>query len=93
MFALLSNATIDSLAQSAAKLTGEEIYTSSGYNTWAQELLSASFGGSTPDCVFLILDGAQLMGDAFPTDWPSAKVFARHSSEEDTAVHISKDRA
>ncbi|OUO90659.1 hypothetical protein B5F39_13745, partial [Cloacibacillus sp. An23] len=72
MLALLSNVTIDSLAQSAAKLTGAEIYTSSGYNTWVQELLSASFGGTIPECVFLILDGTQLMGDAFPTDWPSA---------------------
>ena len=63
MLALLSNITIDSLTQATAKLTGEEIYTSSGYNTWAQELLSASFGGSVPDCAFLILDGMQLMGE------------------------------
>lgn len=73
MIALLSNITIDSLAQTAAKTTGEEIYTSTGYNTWAQELLSASFGGGTPNCVFLILEGTQLMGDAFPTDWPTAQ--------------------
>lgn len=73
MIALLSNITIDSLAQTAAKATEEKVYTSSGYNTWVQELLSASFGGNTPDCVFLILDGTQLMGDAFPTDWPTAQ--------------------
>ena len=73
MIALLSNITIDSLAQTITKNTGEEIYTSSGYNTWVQELLSASFGGNTPGCVFLILDGTQLMGDTFPVDWDSAK--------------------
>ena len=73
MLALLSNITIETLAQAAAKATGEEIYTSSGYNTWAQELLSASFGGNIPDCIFLILDGTQLMGDAFPSNWETAK--------------------
>ena len=98
MLALLSNVTIDSLAQTAAKLTGEEFYTSSGYNTWVQELLSASFGGSVPECVFLLLDGAQLMGDAFPTDWPSAKetldealsvILGFASSNKDIPIFVS----
>ena len=98
MLVLLSNVTVGSLAQSTAKLTGEEIYTSSGYNTWVQELLSASFGGSTPDCVFLILDGTQLMGDAFPSDWPSAKetldealfvILGFASSHKDIPIFVS----
>lgn len=98
MLALLSNVTINSLALSAAKLTGAEIYTSSGYNTWAQELLSASFGGSVPDCVFLILDGTQLMGDAFPADWTSAKetldealsvIIGFASSHKDIPIFVS----
>ncbi len=98
MIALLSNITIDSLAQTAAKVTREKIYTSSGYNTWAQELLSATFGGNTLDCVFLILDGSQLMGDAFPTDWDSAQatldgalsvILGFASSHKDIPIFVS----
>lgn len=98
MLALLSNVTIESLARTTAKLTGEEIYTSSGYNTWVQELLSASFGGAIPNCVFLILDGTQLMGDAFPSDWSSAKetldealsvILGFASSHKDTPIFVS----
>ncbi len=73
MLALLSNVTIDTLAAAACKATGEEVYTAPGYNTWAQELLSASFGGGSPECVFLILEGTQLLGDTFPAEWPAAK--------------------
>lgn len=98
MLALLSNITIDSLAQTTAKTTGEEIYTSSGYNTWAQELLAASFGGGTPDCIFLILDGTQLMGDVFPTDWSAAQttldealsvILGFSSSHKDIPIFVS----
>ncbi|WP_346689521.1 HAD-IIIC family phosphatase [uncultured Cloacibacillus sp.] len=98
MIALLSNITIDSLAQAITKATGEETYTSSGYNTWAQELLSASFGGGTPDCVFLILDGTQLMGDAFPANWESAQatldealsvIIGFASSHKDIPIFVS----
>lgn len=98
MIALLSNITIDSLAQTAAKTTRKEIYTSSGYNTWVQELLSASFGGGTPNCVFLILEGTQLMGDAFPTDWPTAQatlddalsvILGFASSHKDIPIFVS----
>ena len=98
MLALLSNITIDSLAQTTSKVTGEEIYTSSGYNTWVQELLSASFGGGTPDCVFLVLDGTQLMGDAFPTGWPEAQatldeamsvILGFASSHKDIPIFVS----
>ena len=98
MIALFSNITIDSLAQTTAKTIGEEIYTSTGYNTWAQELLSASFGGGTPDCVFLILDGMQLMGDAFPTDLPTAQatldnalsvILGFTSSHKDVPIFVS----
>lgn len=96
--ALLSNITIDSLAQTITKTTGEEIYTSSGYNTWVQELLYASFGGNTPDCVFLILDGTQLMGDAFPANWDSAQatidealsvILGFASSHKDIPIFVS----
>ena len=98
MIALLSNITIDSLAQSVSKATGAEVYTSSGYNTWVQELLSASFDGSTPDCVFLVLDGTQLMGDAFPADWGAAKevldealsiIIGFASSHKDVPIFVS----
>ena len=73
MLAILSNITIESLAEAAAKATGEEIYTSPGYNTWLQELLAADFGGEAPEAVFVLLDGSQLFGDLFPTEWNRAK--------------------
>lgn len=73
MLAILSNITIESLAEAAATATGEEIYTSPGYNTWLQELLAADFGGEAPEAVFVLLDGSQLFGDLFPTEWNRAK--------------------
>ena len=98
MLAILSNTTIVTLAQVTAKIAGEEVYTSPGYNTWVQDLLSASFGRNDPDSVFLILDGIQLMGDAFPTDWESAKstldqalsvILGFASSHKDIPIFVS----
>ena len=98
MIVLLSNTTVESLVIYLKKVTEEKIYTSSGYNTWAQELLSATFGRNTLDCVFLILDGTQLMGDAFPTDWPEAQatldealsvILGFASSHKDIPIFVS----
>ena len=49
MLAMLSNITTDTLALQASKALNEEIYTSSGYNTWVQELLAAQFSGNKPE--------------------------------------------
>ena len=73
MIALLSNITIESLADALSKTTGEEIYTSPGYNTWLQDLLTADFGSTKPEAVFVILDGKQLFGDMFPAEWEQTK--------------------
>lgn len=73
MLYLLSNITINSLADAVSKATGEEVYISSGYNTWAQELFSANFEGIRPDVIFVILDGERLFGDYFPLLWNEAK--------------------
>lgn len=73
MIALLSNITIESLAEAVSKTTGEEIYTSPGYNTWLQDLLTADFGSTKPEVVFVILDGGQLFGDLFPAEWEQTK--------------------
>lgn len=58
--ALLSNITIESIAQRLAEKTGEAPYTANGYNTWIQELISPASGLAEfkPDLVFITLHGS-----------------------------------
>jgi FkbH-like protein len=74
MFALLSNVTVESLKDSTYSKVNEEIYTSSGYNTWMQELITAQFSGSKPEAVFLVLYGRELVADASFYDWEDVKL-------------------
>ena len=74
MLAMLSNITTDTLALQVSKVLNEEIYTSSGYNTWVQELITAQFSGSKPEAVFLILYGRELIGDVTSSDWEDVKL-------------------
>ena len=73
MLAILSNVTVVSLIESTYKKVNEEIYTSSGYNTWVQELITAQFSESRPEAVFLVLYGRELIGDA-ASDWEEVKL-------------------
>lgn len=73
MLALLSNITIETLAEAVTKSTGEKTYTSPGYNTWFQDLLTADFDDPKPEAVFVILDGTQLLGDTMPSEWNDAR--------------------
>lgn len=73
MLALLSNITIESVAEGVKLKTNEDVYTSPGYNTWLQSLMTADFGENKPEAVFLILDGEQLLGDNFPADIEKGK--------------------
>jgi len=73
MLALLSNVTIESVADKVAELTGEKIYISPGYNTWMQDLMSADFAGEKPQAVFVLLEGTELFGDSFPKSIEEAK--------------------
>ncbi|MEA4871389.1 MAG: HAD-IIIC family phosphatase [Synergistaceae bacterium] len=74
MLAILSNVTVTSLIDSTYKKVNEEIYTSSGYNTWVQELITAQFSGNKPEAVFLVLYGRELVGDATSYDWKELKL-------------------
>ena len=74
MHAVLSNVTVTSLADTLYKKIGEAIYTSSGYNTWVQELITAQFSGSKPEAVFLVLYGRELVGDVPLSDWEEVKL-------------------
>ena len=74
MFAILSNVTVASLIDSTYKKVKEEIYTSSGYNTWVQELITAKFSGSRPEAVFLVLYGRELIGDIASSYWKESKL-------------------
>ena len=74
MLAMLSNITTDTLTLQVSKVLNEEIYTSSGYNTWVQELITAQFSGSKPEAVFLILYGRELIGDVTSSDWEDVKL-------------------
>jgi len=74
MLAILSNITTDTLALQVSKVLNEEIYTSSGYNTWVQELITAQFSGSKPEVVFLVLYGRELVGDPTSSDWEGMKL-------------------
>lgn len=74
MLAILSNVTVTSLIDSTYKKINEEIYTSSGYNTWVQELITAQFSGNKPEAVFLVLYGGELVGDATSYDWEELKL-------------------
>lgn len=98
MLALLSNITIESLSDSVSRAVGEEVYTSPGYNTWTQALLSADFGGAKADAVFVVLDGYQLLGDIFPTKWEEARqildgylsvISAFAASHKDVPIFVS----
>ena len=73
MLAILSNVTVVSLIESTYKKVNEEIYTSSGYNTWVQELITAQFSESRPEAVFLVLYGRELIDDA-ASDWEEVKL-------------------
>ena len=73
MLAILSNVTVVSLIESTYKKVNEEIYTSSGYNTWVQELITDQFSESKPEAVFLVLYGRELIGDA-ASDWEEVKL-------------------
>lgn len=73
MLALLSNITVESLAEAVVKQTGENVYVSPGYNTWTQDLLSAEFCGEVPRAVFVLLDGAELFGDRYPANLEDAR--------------------
>jgi len=74
MLAILSNVTVASLIDSTYKKINEEIYTSSGYNTWVQELITAQFSGNKPEAVFLVLYGRELIGDTTFSDWEEVKL-------------------
>lgn len=74
MLAILSNVTVASLIDSIYKKVDEEIYASSGYNTWVQELITAQFSGSKPDAVFLVLYGREWVGDVTIPDWKEVKL-------------------
>jgi len=74
MLAILSNVTVTSLIDSIYKKVNEEIYTSSGYNTWVQELITAQFSGNKPEAVFLVLYGRELVGDTVFSDWEEVKL-------------------
>lgn len=73
MLALLSNVTAETLAAAVSDATGEKVWAPLGYNTWAQELISAGFGGEGPEAVFLVLDGLRLFGDHLPDDMEEAE--------------------
>ena len=73
MIALLSNVTVETLAAAVSSEAGEDVWTAPGYNTWAQELISADFGGSRPEAAFLLLEGSQLFGGDLPDSWQQAQ--------------------
>ena len=97
MIALLSNITIETLSIEVSKITGEEVYTAPGYNTWVQEIIGAEFVEQKPSAVFIILDGLQLLGDTLPSNIDEArtiiagyfepiKLFVQHHPEIPTFV-------
>ena len=98
MIALFSNFTADTLAEAVSKAVNEEVHIGGGYNTWAQDLISADFLSLSPKAVFLIVDGTQLLGDRCCLSWAHAqealalslepiKAFAEN--HEDTPIFVS----
>ena len=64
--ALLSNITATSLAMRVNRVTREEVFYPHGYNTWLQELTApdSSLYRSGADVAFILLHGAELLGEA-----------------------------
>ena len=72
--ALLSNITIESLASRYISETEDDLFVSRGYNTWMQELVapSSDLYAFAPVIVFVLLDGRELLPDA----WSDAETFS-----------------
>lgn len=64
MIRILSNVTPGSgfLMRTLCKMTGEEVILPEGYNTWIQSLANPSEELLASSAIFLILDGAELLG-------------------------------
>ncbi len=58
--ALLSNVNVESIARRIAR---HEVYVAQGYGAWTQELANPASGtwASSPSCVLLLVDGAELL--------------------------------
>jgi len=98
LITLLSNFTADTLAEAVSKATDEEVRMGCGYNTWVQDLINADFLNLSPQAVFLIIDGTQLLGDQRCLNWADAeetlvlsldpiKAFAEQ--HKDTSIFVS----